>query len=473
MGSLFGFDVNGQIEGGNAPSNPFENIKPVKPEELPQVKLRLEIPKKLLFLITRKARFKVAYGGRGSAKSWSFARALIAKAVTERPLIRNAQGKMVEGHHLILCAREYQNSIQDSVHRILSNQIHAMGLSEYFDIQKQTIRCLSTGAEFIFKGLHHSINEIKSTEGITICWVEEAQAVSADSWGILIPTIRGMEGAEIWVSYNPYLESDPTSILFQGTDPKHPVDPRAIVVPVNWDDNKWFPKDMEQDRQILLRQDPEAYEHVYNGAFLSISEATIFRNRYEVRPFETPPSVKRFFYGVDWGFADDPTFATRAWIDEDTNTLYVDYEAYGVHVEIDDIPALLAGGRAVKNGCDFPGIPNIKDWPLKADNSQPMVISYMLRQGFNIAGAAKWPGSVEDGVQHLKGFAKIVIHEHRCPRLAQEARLYKYKVDKQTGDILPVIVDKHNHGWDSLRYSLDGYIQQRGGLGVWRKLAGL
>lgn len=446
---MFGYDHGALIEGGNS-----------KPAQVEAPKLSLEIPEKLLFLLNKRARFKVAHGGRGSSKSWSTARALIIKAFTEK--------------HFILCTREYQNSIADSVHRVLTGQINAMGLAPWFDIQKTSIKCTVTGSEFVFKGLHHNIMEIKSTEGVTICWVEEAQAVSEESWGILIPTIRQQwpDGgdAEIWVTYNPYLEKDPTSVLFQGTDPERPIDPRAIVQEVNWIDNPWFPSTMEEDRKVLLAQDPDAYEHVYNGKFLQISEATIFRNRYEVRPFETPAGNVRFFHGLDFGFADDPSFAIRGFIDEPTNTLYIDHEAYGLHVEIDDLPALLAGGRAEKNGMDFPGIPGIRNWPIKADGARPETISYLRRQGFNIAAAEKWPGSVEDGIQHLKGFTKIVIHE-RCPRLAQEARLYKYKVDKQTGDILPIIVDKHNHGWDAVRYSLDGYIKARGALGVWAKLA--
>ncbi len=420
-------------------------------------------PEPFAFLLTEKARFKVAHGGRGSAKSWSFARALIVIAHTQ--MAKDKDGKDIP--HLILCAREYQNSIADSVHRLIKNQIYAMGLGPWFDIQKNVIRSKVTGAEFIFKGLHHSIQEIKSTEGITICWVEEAQSTSEDSWQILIPTIRGMDGAEIWVSYNPYLATDPTSILFQGTDPKRPVDPRAIVVEVNWDQNPDFPPDMEEDRRILLAQDPDAYEHVYNGAFLQTSEATIFRNRYKVCTFDTPLDIDRFYYGVDWGFANDPTFALRTWTRD--NSLYIDYEAYGVGVELDDLDALLGGGLAKKNGVEYPGIPGIKSWPVKADGARPETISYMRQFGYHMTAAEKWPGSVEDGIAHLKGFTMIYIHE-RCPRMAQEARLYKYKVDKLTNEVLPVIVDKHNHGWDAARYSLDGVIQHRGSMGTWAKL---
>ena len=434
----------------------------------------LELPEKALFLVTEKARFKVIHGGRGSGKSWSIARALIYKAHTEGgPYnnLRDADGNAIS--HLILCAREYQNSTADSAYRVIVNQIARMGLSDWFDIQKTSIKHKFTGAEFIFKGLWQNDNGIRSIEGVTLCWVEEAQVVSQESWDILVPTVRGVRGAEIWVSYNPYLQTDPTSQMFQPED-KSKLDPRAIVKQMNWEDNPWFPPDMEQDRLVLLAKDPDMYEHIYGGGFLQIAEATIFRGNYEIKPFETPVDVDRFYYGVDWGFADDPTFGSRCWIRDDC--LYIDYEAYGMHVELDDLHSLLQGGRAQKNGAFFPGLPGIKDWPVKADGARPETISYMRRgngpyNGLNIEAAAKWPGSVEDGITHLKGFKKIYIHP-RCPRIAQEARLYRYKVDKKTGDILPIPVDRYNHGWDSVRYALDGMIQGRGGLGVWAKLAG-
>ena len=224
---------------------------------------------------------------------------------------------------------------------------------------------------------------------------------------------------------------------------------------VNWNDNPHFPAELDIERRHMLDIDPVAYEHVWGGGFRKNSEAVIFNKRVEVRPFDTPVGV-RFYFGVDWGFANDPLAVIRSFIVDDT--LYIDYEAFGYGVEIDETAQL------------FDTIPAARDWPMKADAARPELISYMRRKGFNISSAEKWSGSVEDGIAHIKGFKKIVIHE-RCPRLAQEARLYSYKVDKVTGDILPIIVDAHNHGWDAVRYGLDGYIQKRGAAGVWERLA--
>jgi phage terminase large subunit len=335
------------------------------------------------------SRYKVYYGGRGGAKSWAIARALILKSL-ERKM-------------LILCTRELQTSIADSVHRLLTDQIGAMELGASFEIERNTIRSAS-GSEFRFKGLRHSIEEIKSTEGVDICWVEEAQSVSAHSWEILIPTIR-KEGSEIWVSFNPGQEDDPTYRRF-------------VLAP-------------------------------------PLSDAVIFGKRVTVEPFEAPEGV-RWFHGADWGFANDPTALVRSFILDEC--LFIESEAFGYGVEIDETPQL------------FESIPTSRDWPIKADASRPETISYMRRKGFNVEAAEKWPGSVEDGIAHLKGFKRIVIHP-RCKRMQDERRLYSYKVDPKTDEILPIIVDKHNHGWDAVRYSLDGYIQRRGGLGVWARLA--
>jgi phage terminase large subunit len=380
------------------------------------------------------SRYKCYWGGRGGAKSWALARALLLKAVA--------------GQLRILCARELQTSIADSVHRLLSDQIQAMNLDPYFEVARNSIKSV-TGSEFLFKGIRHSVQEIKSLEGVDICWVEEAQSVSAASWEILIPTIR-KQSSEIWISFNPVEESDPTYQRFV----LHPP-PDAIVRKVGWEDNPWFPATLDAERRYMLELDLEAYEHIWGGHCRKISEAVIFAKRVSIEAFDTPDGA-RFFHGADWGFANDPTALVRCFIQDDC--LYIDQEAFGYGVEIDETPQL------------FDSIPTARYWPIKADSSRPETISYMRRRGFNIMPAEKWEGSVEDGIAHLKGFRRIVIHQ-RCKHLQEERRLYSYKVDPKTREVLPIIVDKHNHGWDAIRYSLDGYIQRRGGMGVWAQLA--
>jgi phage terminase large subunit len=388
-------------------------------------------------------RYKIFYGGRGGLKSWGFAEALIR--IADEACIR------------VLCTRELQNSIDDSVHRLLQDTIERLGLQDRFIVENKSIRSL-TGSEFIFKGIRHNYKEIKSTEGIDICWLEEAQTVSKESWKVLIPTIR-KQGSEIWASFNPDSDTDYTYQLAMNPPPN------SAVHHINYDQNPFFPETMEKERQYALslvtsaRDDSERaqaqadYDHIWLGMTQRKSAAGILK-RWIIEPFDTPDDVQ-FFHGADWGFAADPTALVRSFVKDEI--LYIDQETVGYGIEIDELPQL------------FEMIPTSRRWPIKGDAARPETISYMRNKGFNINPAEKWPGSVEDGIAHLNGFRKIVIHP-RCKHMAQEARLYSYKVDKTTGDILPIIVDKWNHCTDAIRYSLDQYIQRRGGLGVWAKL---
>ncbi|MEE3504846.1 PBSX family phage terminase large subunit [Pseudomonas sp. 10C3] len=382
-------------------------------------------------------RYKVFHGGRGGAKSWEIARALVLIASSKKTRI--------------LCAREVQNTIKDSVHKLLKDQIESLGLNAWFTITDKAITS-SVGSEFIFKGLRFDVQGVKSTEGVDICWVEEAQTVTSASWDVLTPTIRKND-SEIWISFNPNEATDPTYMRFVANPPDD-----SIVIEVNYPDNPWFPEVLRKEMEYCKRVDFEAYEHIWLGKPKSISEAVIFSGKYRVEAFSDDLWLQadRLFFGADFGFAQDPSTLIRSFILG--NKLYIEYEAYGVGVEIDEMAQL------------YDSIPDARDWPIKGDCSRPETISYMRRQSFSIEAAAKWSGCVEDGIAHLRGFEEIIIHE-RCKHMAAEARLYSYKVDKLSGDVLPVIVDKHNHCWDAVRYSLDGYIQARGGLGVWQRLA--
>lgn len=391
----------------------------------------------------RPHRYKVMWGGRGGAKSWTVAQYLILIAYTNRD-------------ERIACFRELQSSIRDSVHQLLQDQIEALGLTPYFIIERDSIRCWLTGSSFMFKGLRHNYTEIKSTEGITRCWVEEAQMVSKQSWQILIPTIR-QPGSEIIVTFNPLDEDGETFQRFVVNTP-----PDSWVAHINWDQNPWFPEVLELERMYMLKNDPEGYEHVWNGAPLTLTDAVIFKGKYVVELFDLPdPYTTRYFHGADFGFADDPaTLMGPMWVTgaPPAEHLWIYNEAFGYGTEIDHLPEL------------YDRIPTARSWPIKADNARPETISYLKRQGFAISAAEKWVGCVEDRIAHLKGF-KMHIHATNCPNLAREARLYKYKVDKITDEILPIVVDKNNHGWDGVGYGLDGYIHKRGVGKTWAKLA--
>ncbi len=421
------------------------------------------------------SRYKIAHGGRGSGKSWGVAG------------VAAQLGAM--GPRRILCVREVQKSIQDSVHKLLADQIGRLNLGGYYDVQKSAIRGYN-GTDIIFAGIKSDPGKIKSTEAVDICLVEEAEAVSKVSWEMLVNTIRqrpGVHPPEIWVVFNPRDDVDETTKRFL-----HVIDkdtgrliavepPNSRRVELNWSDNPWFPADLGLERLAMLDRIGEAqkrgdddetvqlqadYDHIWEGATRKRSDAAVYRRRVVVESFDEPPHGTRLFFGADWGFSVDPTAGIRFWITEHKDErgrayqeIWISHEAFGWKTEMDEIPDLFDAM-----------LPDVRKWPIKGDCAQPMIISYLARQGFNITPAEKWQGSVEDGIAHVKAFRRIHIHT-RCKHIAQEARLYSYKIDRVTQQILPVLVDANNHGWDAVRYGLDGYIQRRGVHAQWAKLA--
>lgn len=251
---------------------------------------RIQFPSKFQGLFEPKqARYRIFYGGRGGAKSWCFARALLAKGSKE-PL-------------RILCAREFQTSIKDSVHKLLSDQIYDLEMQSFYEITQTTIRGLN-GTEFIFVGIKNNTNNVKSIEGIDICWVEEAQSVSKNSWDVLIPTIR-KEGSEIWVSFNPELPTDETWKRFVEMPPEG-----AVVQKVNWSDNPWFPQVLDYERKALQGRDSAAYNNVWEGIPRTQVNGAVFGKEMEIAELDSRITrvpydpIKPVFTVWDLGFAD-------------------------------------------------------------------------------------------------------------------------------------------------------------------------
>ena len=373
------------------------------------------------------SRYKVAYGGRGSGKSWGFAGILVA--LTENRRLR------------VLCARELQNSIQESVHKLLSVQIERFGMMRDFNITQTNISNRRTGSEFIFSGIRSNPTKIKSMEGIDICWVEEAERVSEESWNILIPTIR-KPGSEIWVSFNPDQETDPTYRRFVKNMP-----PNTRRTKINWRDNQYFPAELTAEKNFMARVDPNGYQHIWEGECRNASDAQILRNKYTIEGFVPGDKWEGPYYGADWGFAQDPTTLIKCWIHD--HKLFIEAEAYAVGVDIDETPQLFDNS-----------VPGCQRAVIRADSARPETISYMQRHGYpNIKGVEKWAGSVEDGIAFMRSFEQIVIHPS-CVHTAQEARLYSYKTDRLTNDVLPVVVDANNHCMDAIRYALAPLIRR-------------
>ncbi|MEY0153955.1 PBSX family phage terminase large subunit [Providencia rettgeri] len=397
---------------------------------------RIEIPPKLVPVFENEGvRYRGAYGGRGSAKTRTFA---LMTAIRGYMAAKNGQSGV------ILCAREYMNSLEESSMEEVKQAIRSVPwLNDFYELGEKYIRTKCRSVSYVFAGLRHNLDSIKSKARILIAWVDEAESVSETAWTKLAPTVREA-GSEIWVTWNPEKDGSATDKRFR----KEPPD-NAIVVEMNYDDNPWFPSVLEEERlNDQARLDAATYAWIWEGAYLENSDKQVLANKYVVQSFPDDlwKQADRLLFGADFGFAKDPNTLIRMFILNDC--LYIEREAYGVGVELDHMPAF------------YDEIPEARKWPIKADSARPETISYLKRQGFNISAAKKWQGSVEDGITYLRGFKQIIIHP-KCKETAKEARLYSYKTDRITGEVLPVIEDAYNHCWDAVRYGLDGYIKGR------------
>lgn len=366
------------------------------------------------------ARHIAVWGGRGGSKSYSIALSLVLMAA--------------ESPRRVLCAREVQKSIRDSVKRLLDDHIDRAGLRGFYESTDNEIRG-QNGSLFIFAGLRGNAAGIRSLEGVTDCWVEEASTVSQGSIDTLVPTIRAPNSRLLW-SWNPDLETDPIDVMFRG---KLGPPPRSIVCEVQYTDNPWFPVELREEMEFVQTRDIDKYNHIWLGQYRRNSEARVFKN-WRVEAFESPANVE-YRLGADFGFSIDPSCAVRCWIDG--TQLFIDHEAWGLHVEIVNLPAL------------FMSIPDAEKYWMTADSSRPETISHLRNNGFpRIAPALKGARSLEEGVEFLKGY-DIVVHP-RCTHVIDELTLYSYKVDSLTGQVTSVLEDKKNHGIDAVRYATEG-----------------
>jgi phage terminase large subunit len=387
--------------------------------------LNIETPRWAVPLL-KPSRYKGAEGGRGSGKSHFFAELMIEEHVSNQK-------------QSSVCIREVQKSIKMSVKRLLELKIEQLGVGEYFEVQESVINSRNGNGVIIFQGMqNHTADSIKSLEGFDRFWIEEAQTISQHSLDLLRPTLR-KDGSELWCSWNPRHETDPVDVLLRGVAPP----PDSIVVEVNYLDNPWFPDVLQKEMEYDRGRDKDKYAHVWLGKYLQNSEARVFKN-WTVEEFEAPPdAIHRL--GADWGFATDPTVCIRSHVIG--RKLYIDYEAYQVGCEIIDTPDL------------FFTIPEAEKWPMVADSARPETISHVRKHGFpKIMKAVKGPGSIEAGIEWLQSY-DIIVHP-RCRHTIEELTMYSYKVDKDTGVVLPILADKDNHVIDGLRYSCEGWKQK-------------
>lgn len=406
---------------------------------------RLEIPPKLIPVFTGPARYRCAHGGRGSAKTRTFAlmtavRAYMAAEAGERGVI--------------LCGREFMNSLEDSSMEEVKQAIASVPwLADYFECGEKYIRTRNKRVSYTFAGLRHSLDSLKGKARILIAWIDEAESVSETAWLKLGPTVRE-EGSEIWVTWNPERDGSATDKRFRKTPPDG-----SRVVEVNYCDNPWFPATLEAERLAdRARLDDPTYAWVWDGAYRQNSAAQVLAGKYRVEEFQPAETWSGPYYGIDWGFSQDPTVGVKCWIHD--SRLWVEYEAGKVGLENDDIAQFMIAR-----------LPGIEKHTARADSARPETISHVRsvkgeRPALpKLEPVEKWSGSVEDGIAHLRGYREIVIHP-RCTAWLNEARLYSYKVDRLTGDVLTTLVDAHNHYIDATRYALGPLIKRPKRAGV-------
>lgn len=387
-----------------------------------------EFPAKLRPLFQPK-RYKVLHGGRGGSKSWGVARALLIQGANQ-PL-------------RILCAREVQKSMKDSVHRLLSDQVRALGLGAFYEVLDTEIRG-KNGTLFIFSGLAtHTVDSIKSYEGVDRVWVEEAHGVSKKSWDVLIPTIR-KEGSEIWMTLNPDMDTDETYVRFVAAP-----DPDSIVIEVNWRDNPWFPDVLEQERRKAEQRDREDYEHIWEGKPRRVAAGAIYRYEIEavykdgrVRPVPYDPMLPvHTVWDLGWNDAmtiimvQRGTFEARVldYIEDSNRTL-------------DWYVAELAK-RPWRWGTDY--IPH--DGATRnflTGKSTEETLRGMGRTVFTLPQT-----SVEEGIKAARLlWPRCYFDADKTVRLMECLKRYRRAVNQTTNEPMGPLHDEFSHGADAFRY---------------------
>ena len=371
-----------------------------------------------------KYRYIILYGGRGSSKSHTIAIVLLIFAATKK--LR------------ILCVREFMGTMKESCHKLLCDYIDKLGLTNFYDTTNNRI-VGQNGSEFIFMGIRQNPQSVKSLEGVHICWGEEAQTMSSESLEMLIPTIR-VEGSQLWFSMNPDDESDPVYQLILNPPPN------TLLININYTDNPFCPQTLIDEAEYMKDIDYERYQHVWMGEPLKLSDAVIFRNKFEVRNFEVPASAQ-FRQGVDFGYTD-ALAATQSYIEGEY--LYICGEAGGTNIDTESMPQKL-----------IDGIPDFKKWKVYGDSADPKAIIYLRNRGFRVEKVKKGPNSVLDGINYLKSFRRIFIHPS-CVNTINEFNNYKWETDRMTGEIIAKPEDKNNHWIDSLRYAYENIALNNG-----------
>ncbi len=385
-----------------------------------------QFPDKLDFLF-QPHRYKVAYGGRGSGKSWGFARALLLQA-SNKPL-------------RILCAREIQRSIRQSVHQLLTDQIQALGLGPFYEVLESEIRGIN-GSLFSFTGLaNNTVESIKSFEGVQIVWCEEAQTISRKSWDILIPTIRKPD-SEIWVSFNPNIDTDDTYQRFVVEPPEN-----AKVVKVNWTDNPWFPDVLEQERLHSLKTNPD-YANIWEGDCKAAVDGAIYS--HEIREAQENNRITNVPYDpmlkvhvvMDLGWNDSMSIILCQRGVSDIRIInYIEDD----HRTLDSYSAEL---RALPYNYGTMFLPH--DGQSKDFKHGISAEDIMRKSGWDIRIVPKM--DIEGGIKLARMNFHRIYFDKSAQRLVECLKNYRRAINSATNEPGAPLHDEYSHGADAFRY---------------------
>jgi phage terminase large subunit len=387
-----------------------------------------EFPDKLAFLF-EPHRYKIAYGGRDGAKSWSYARAL---------LLQGAEQPLPSG-----CFLEVQKSIKDSVHQLLSNQIEELGLTGFYDILRDEIRG-ENGTFFRFAGLSAQTRDsIKSFEGLKRAWVEEAQSVSKRSWDILIPTIRAPD-SEIWASFNPDLDTDDTYHRFVVNTP-----PGAKVVQINFSDNPWRSSVLDAEREHMLATAPDDYAHIYLGQCRAAVEGAIYYKEVSTlrssgricnAPYDPLLKVHTIW---DLGYDD---FMSILLVQRQGSEIRIIKYIEDRHRTLADYDADLRQLNWNWGTFYLPHDGRARDY--KSGRSAQEILTGLGRNVEIVEDIG-----IEEGIRAARlVFPRCYFDKTEAGQLVNRLGRYRRKVNEVTGSGGNPVHDEHSHGADGFRY---------------------
>lgn len=400
--------------------------------------VKWQFPEKLGVLF-KPARYKIAHGGRGGAKSWNFARALLLEGA--------------ESPTRVLCTREVQKSIKDSVHQLLSDQIDLLGLTGFYRIIRDEITG-KNGTRFLFSGLSDQTSDsLKSYEGIDRVWVEEAHKVTRRSWDILIPTIR-KPNSEIWVSLNPELDTDETYVRFVLNPPED-----AVVVEINWRDNPWFPEVLDRERKEFLRQvqigvrTQDEYDNIWEGKCRAAVEGAIYAQEVaklqQDRRYCTVKHDPMLPVHTVWDLGWNDAMVVGMWQRSPMGLMLIDSLIVS-HTTYADVVALLTS-RGYRWGHDL--LPHDgKHKNPQTGESAEILLRRLGRKPLQVPDVG-----LEAGIKAVRqSFSRIWIDDTTGDnrRVLNALKRYRRVINSTTNEPGPPLHDENSHPADMVRYAV-------------------